>query len=242
LFPLLLVFVNRQRQRIVLAVTGIFLAALVIRPLFPVSHEIPEVLRVYIQRYSTHRVFDALFAGVLISLLQKEGFTEPMRRIPKFLNRILGSLLVLGICFIPSLFSDEFMNNTGMVIEVGLSLGLVLFASLESGAILEIPVLQKILEWIGSRSFGLYLVHGFALRLAQLAINLAPADFQPNVSYRSAVFVFLTTFFASTLLLTELSYRLVEQPMIRIGARLSRRWKPEGKPKKLDRRGLAAVS
>jgi peptidoglycan/LPS O-acetylase OafA/YrhL len=101
------------------------------------------------------------------------------------------------------------------------SAGLVFLGSFDRGYILPVPrLLQTVLAWIGARSYGIYLIHVAILGVAQeLWLRWLPFMGQdpPNRHYfYGAVILVLVPVFA------ELNFRLVESPLRRKGAQLSK--------------------
>ncbi len=104
--------------------------------------------------------------------------------------------LVLGMVFVPD--TSVLLYRGGMMLAALLSVAVIATLVLPGGllsSILSLPPLQ----WLGSRSFGAYLWHFPLIQLFGAAKNTAPW-------WKLAAVAILT------LILAELSYRLIEQP------------------------------
>ena len=101
-----------------------------------------------------------------------------------------------------------------------LSAMLVFLASFESGYVLPLTKrAKKVFVWIGSRSYGLYLIHIPAFYMTyELWFRLAGRDLNPEYRLR-----LLLTAIPLLCILTEMNFRLVEVPLRQRGAMLSKR-------------------
>jgi peptidoglycan/LPS O-acetylase OafA/YrhL len=102
------------------------------------------------------------------------------------------------------------------------SAGLVLLASYDRGYILPLPkLLSAALEWIGSRSYGIYLIHLPLFGIVQELwlryshfLGAHPPD--PRYFYAPMILILLP-------ILAELNFRFVESPLRRRGTQLANR-------------------
>jgi peptidoglycan/LPS O-acetylase OafA/YrhL len=167
-------------------------------------------------KYSSHLRFDSLMAGVGVALL---GPAKPAVRpiLPKAFVRfgIVPACIALIMC-LPGASSDQVLQAEEFVALWMLSAILVAFAAIDSGYVLSFPVVGRILEYIGSRSYALYLVHYDLAKLDDIARREWPTygrwiPLEP-VPIRRAALVF-----GVALLAAELLHRLVERPFIAYG-------------------------
>jgi peptidoglycan/LPS O-acetylase OafA/YrhL len=95
---------------------------------------------------------------------------------------------------------------------------LVYLASLETGWILDVPILRNILEYIGSRSYGIYLGHFAFIRLKPTLLKLYDANLPSwvKISHRG-LFLQDTLVWIGLLIICEMLFWLIEQPFINMG-------------------------
>ena len=92
---------------------------------------------------------------------------------------------------------------------------LVLIASYDRDYLCPYPVAQRVMGWLGSRSYALYLVHPLVFVVTrEIWFRLAPAGtmFGSTYTLRFAVTALVLLFG-----LSELNYRLVERPLRKYG-------------------------
>ncbi|MDB6441873.1 MULTISPECIES: acyltransferase [Pseudomonas] len=165
---------------------------------------------------------DALALGVLLSIWSlRPGY---WRFEPRWLRWPgLGVALLAGLGGVMAWLATEQFNLSFYrlgVIAV-LSAVLVWVASYDRDYLLPRSPLKAALTWVGSRSYGIYLIHVpvfFLLR--ELWFRLAPLG-SPDLA--SHPWLALACGLSLIGLLSELNYRLVEMPMRNRGARLVER-------------------
>jgi peptidoglycan/LPS O-acetylase OafA/YrhL len=174
------------------------------------------------ERFASHLRFDSLMAGVAIALISSK--TKPPSSppiLPKWLPRfVLLPACIALIGMLPGSGPDYVLHREGFVALWLLSGVVVAYAGLDRGYVLSVPVLDRVLEYLGSRSYALYLMHITAERINDGLRYLYPkyADWEtrePEYPWRS-----LLALVAISLTLTELLHQLVEKPSIRIGRSL----------------------
>jgi peptidoglycan/LPS O-acetylase OafA/YrhL len=213
--PLFLICVTSFRMRITLSLAIIGLCALVIRPFTPEGY-------VYT---STHTRVDTLLIGILLAVLLQGERRSQIASVIIGKNRLFFAMLTylaLALLFIiPGISGEPFRSNVGLN-AYGLFSGFAVFvAGLSCGCVINVPIISKILEYIGARSYSIYLCHLLAIN-SVTAIRSFGFGYPLEVTHLPMA-VLMTDFFASlvlTLLAAEVSYRLVEQRFMRIGRRL----------------------
>jgi hypothetical protein len=138
---------------------------------------------------------------------------------PRWLMRfvLLPAALVIIAC-LPGATPDYVMRREGFMGLWFLSAILVGFASLDQGYVLQLPILSQFLEYIGSRSYALYLLHTMCGRFEDDLGQQWPAYralIPQDVLYpwRRAIAMFLISVVAA-----EVLHRVVERPFMRLGA------------------------
>lgn len=213
LLPLLLVVLNTNSKRLWSCLGGILLVRLVLRPSTALFASGTQLTRLLI--FGTHARLDMLFLGVALNLFQTTfpGFSIGRAFRPLF-HHALSWIALAGIFLSPSFSVTKWslIPNRSVLILCGL---LVYQASLELNAVFFVGKFNKILEFLGSRSFGLYLWHGPVI--GAMALYLSP---RTGVSSAATVVMFAL---AATVLVTEICYRMIERPCLILGKTLSQR-------------------
>lgn len=203
LFPLLIVLF---RQRLVWA-----LLALVAVQILSVRTPLLMFVRT-----------DALALGVLLAMWSAQPGYQ--RWEPTFLRRPWAAIVTFFA--IGSLLSfmatDRFTfapYRIGSIAVLGALL--VWIASYNRDYLMPAGAVQRVLAWVGSRSYGMYLIHIPAYQLVrELIFRLQNAGL-PSPAGHPIVTLLLA--FGLIVLLSELNYRVIEMPMRNRGAALVKR-------------------
>jgi peptidoglycan/LPS O-acetylase OafA/YrhL len=219
LLPILFVVFRSRNRR--------FLACLVVATLSIVARAFPAPEGAIVhnwEKFTSHLRFDSLMAGVALALVVGTVKTAPI--MPARLMRwvILPAVLVLIAC-LPGSLPDSLMHTVGFIAIWMLSGVLVGFAGLDRGYVLEVPILAPVLEYIGSRSYALYLLHipasSFEVRYKKLWPRYgALVEGNPEWPWREVLVLFVLS-----LVMAELLHRLVEKPFMAFGRRLIEGWR-----------------
>ena len=166
---------------------------------------------------------DALMMGVLLAIWSR----TPSYRLfePTALKgRPLAGLALLAFLTV-SLAAVGGPGLTVVSFTIGLvaliSAVLVFLASYDQDYLMPPGLVKRVMLWVGSRSYALYLIHIPAFFLArELWFRIEPPGtvFDHRFMLRLAL-----TGFGLLLVLTELNYRFVEVPLRRRGARIAQR-------------------
>ena len=163
---------------------------------------------------------DAILLGVLLAMWSR---TESYRLFePRALNRkpvaamTVLAVLLTGLVSIPSKTLNIVPLPVGMVAVI--SVVLVWLASYDRRYILPIAPLRTLLCWVGSRSYAIYLIHIPVFYAVRETLHRTGVD-SPNPVYCIPVAVI------AILLLSDLNYRFVEQPLRERGSHIARRIK-----------------
>ncbi len=209
LWPLAFVFAMRHwRERSVL--TGVIVVALASAILMGVLYQ-PDVdpSRVY---YGTDTRAAGILIGVALAFVWSPGRSDGIgARLPLSLIGFAALALLGFFCAWMTEFAP-FLYRGGFTL-VGLSTAILIAASVHrKGRALETVLGCSVLRWIGLRSYGIYLWHWPVFMLTRPQLDIA-LDGLPLLALR----------FGLTLILAEISYRIVETP-IRSGA-IERAWR-----------------
>ncbi len=166
---------------------------------------------------------DALIYGVLLAIWsQKKSY---LKFEPKFLKRFfwLQPIIVFGLIAAMSIFPatpNQIQVGTGLLALT--CAALVYLASFDNSYIMPDNWFRRILVWLGSRSYSIYLIHIIAFRLSyEVMYQFTEPGFRfsPDDSWKLAAIAYPILF-----LFSELNYRFVEQPFRRYGLQLAQRF------------------
>lgn len=225
MLPLLMVALPTRHGRLAGVLAGIALVALVLRPFLqfdgPQSH-----LWAY-RHWATHRNLDALLAGSAIALIRSAGWGEAFKRLPRWMGWGVIALCLAQIAVFPGIMPKEYMDGYGAVPLWGAAAVLVFLASLEQerilpGRVFGFPVIGRLLEYIGARSYGIYLINSFAIALmAEIRLRLEQSGATGWLAALYSGTGNVLFFGCLVWFLTVASYELIERPCIRRGRRVA---------------------
>lgn len=146
----------------------------------------------------------AFFLGAIIYMVENKF------QIKNVLAR--AALLFISICIL--LIAPSHFHYRATLPAIGIA-GALSFLCFLSGGLTNKKhnTLYKILDWIGDRSYSIYLCHLPLLHVTREALNKVPID---TVSYEGKTVYFLV-FILLLLISADLSYRYVEKKFISLG-------------------------
>jgi len=165
---------------------------------------------------------DALALGILLAMWSVTP--SYARWEPTFLRRPWAgvSALILLSAVLSFAATDRFtFTNYRIGLIAVLCAVLVWLASYNRDYLLPRGVLKNLMTWIGSRSYGIYLIHIPAYCLVRELIFRLQSAGLPSPAGHPVVTLLLAG--SLIVLLSELNYRLVEMPLRNRGARLVQR-------------------
>jgi peptidoglycan/LPS O-acetylase OafA/YrhL len=222
LLPMLFVLTGTRHARTVVAAIVLLAVAVVIRPLFsPNSFQIAHC--------SSQYRFDALAAGVVLGL-QREWVAAAARRIPRGIRRILVFLALGVIIWIPTRTSDAFALHNGLVLIWMASACLVALAFHDGRDVLAFPGLSGWLEYIGRRSYAIYVLHTAFLFLDDTILRATRGRAHVVLSSMPGQSMRFVACAAIVLVAADLAHRFIEVPFIAIGKRYVSRRTHAGEP------------
>jgi peptidoglycan/LPS O-acetylase OafA/YrhL len=225
LLPLAFLLVRTRGGRLKLALAGIALVAFVIRGLFDTPP--PGVANAeYYQIFTSHLRFDSLFAGVALSLALDGEPAKPFMP-PAFMKWVVLPFCLALVWALPRAVAGSAYLHQGFTATWFLCAVLVGYASFDRGYVLEIPVLGRVLEYLGARSYAIYLIHIFLLR-----IDFAIKRYDPEFTRLATEFKWLHwgVYLLVLVAAAEISWRALEWPMQKLGRRLTDPTLPPWKP------------
>lgn len=165
---------------------------------------------------------DALALGVLLAMWSVQPSYQRWQ--PTLLRRPwagIFALIAIGL-LLSFMATDRFTFASYRIGSIAvLSAVLVWIASYNRDYLMPAGAVQRLLAWVGSRSYGIYLIHIPAYQLVrELIFRLQNAGL-PSPAGHPIVTLLLA--FGLIVLLSELNYRFIEMPMRNRGAALVRR-------------------
>jgi len=156
---------------------------------------------------------DALLLGVLLAIWSAHGSYRRLE--PIFLQKrnwvrfALLAILVAGLAVIGTEQPENFRYRVGVVALV--SAALVWIASYDADYLMPDNPLKRVLLWVGSRSYALYLTHIPAYLMSrQIWYWITPADTVFDQTYNLRL---ILTAAVLVIAFSELNYRFIEVPL-----------------------------
>ena len=209
--PAFLLLVSRKDLRLAL-LWAIIIAASLARPFLAGEQDVGAAMRTIV--YTSHFAVDFLAAGVLVALWAiPDGVKQLDRyRVP---IRILGAGLMLMIFGLGRAGANLFTYAMPLLLAVAALL--VLLAAIDRQLLFPAGIAATVLGYIGSRSYGIYLLHYPVL----LSFRTVPFFALMGLRGRALVAVELLFVALITVALAEVCYRVIERPCIARGAALA---------------------
>ncbi|WP_223547535.1 acyltransferase family protein [Pseudomonas sp. A-B-19] len=165
---------------------------------------------------------DALGLGVLLAMWSVQPSYRRWQ--PMLLHRPwagVSTLIVFGL-LLSFMATDRFTSaNYRVGLIAILSAVLVWIASYNRDYLLPAGGLQRLMAWIGSRSYGIYLIHIPAWQLVRELIFRLQSAGLPSPAGHPVLTLLIA--FGLIVLLSELNFRFIEMPMRNRGATLVQR-------------------
>lgn len=141
-----------------------------------------------------------------------------IQNVPKVVTSVILITVIWVLPGIPKIIGEDYMHVFGFAV-IGLTASVLVFlASKEEGWILNIPVLRNILEYIGGRSYCIYLGHFAFVRLRPTLLSLYYSQIPRWVETTpKGLFLQNVLMWVGLLVISELCYRLLEKPMMDVG-------------------------
>ena len=221
IYPFILAFIPRRKVQMILFGFFIVLITFILRPFTTPSFESVDFKLWPFFTTPSHLRFDALFAGCLSALVHLKYRFTFYDWISKHiaLGRLLVAVCLFGIVTFGAILPHFQLTSYPAIILC--SSFLVLIAA-SSKRLIPTFGFQNVFNWIGKRSYSLYLFHIIAIR----SINefwfrsygleeTQLSNLQGVIGYVSALLL--------TILLVEFLFVFVETKSIQIGRKLSNR-------------------
>jgi len=184
---------------------------------------------VVIQLFSTRTLMslvfrtDAIALGVLLAIWSQHSTYLVAR--PEILSRMkwIGTAIMAALLFFMGIVGSAMLHVVSYKFSLFavLSVLLVWMASYNLDLFFPVRPLKRLLLWVGTRSYAIYLIHIPAFFLTrEIWFRLRPGVVPDDEFF----FQYLFTAGVLIILLSELNYRLIEMPLRQRGVSISRRF------------------
>ncbi|MBP3998305.1 acyltransferase family protein [Pseudomonas koreensis] len=166
---------------------------------------------------------DAMMWGVLLCIFTRSDLykqVEPTALKNSLLPRALVTLFLLYM--LGAIAGQLIMIPIAVGLIAIVSALIVWLASYQQGYIFCPSFLTGPLKWLGSRSYALYVIHMFAYHLSTEIWSRVAAGNDSHLSSSYTIELLLTSV-SIMLVMSELNYRYVEQPLRKRGAEIAKR-------------------
>lgn len=212
LLPLFLLLITGRRARIAALL-------LVIAVQFPLARNpFGDLTAQYLASFR----IDGFAWGILVFMFSRSAWyhwLEPSFLLRKPLALVSTLLLLFLLVTVPA---QLFAWSISMGLLAMIAAVLVWLASYGKGYLFGYQGLSRLMQWLGARSYGIYLIHLPVIKFThEAAIRYLQASGQ---AYSLAVVPFLLLFAGVLIvLLAELNFRYVEEPLRRVGSERAKR-------------------
>jgi peptidoglycan/LPS O-acetylase OafA/YrhL len=211
LLPSLFILAPTRRSRTLAALGVLLLVAGVFRPLFS-----PDVFAV--AHYMSQFRFDSLAAGVVLAL-QRHHLPSIGARVPAVIRKMAVLAGLATLVFVSKHMYIWFAIHNGLVLIWLASVCAVACAAIDSRDVLDLPVLGRVLEYVGSRSYALYVIHTAFLFMDETIVLGAGPSWHARLTSPLGETLRFATVLGIVLLVAEGAYRWIERPAIEAGKR-----------------------
>ncbi|WP_336346357.1 acyltransferase [Pseudomonas monsensis] len=166
---------------------------------------------------------DAMLWGILLCLFTRTRLYQQIEPVGLGQGMLKPLLCTLFLLYMLGAIATQLI---AVPIAVGLiaivAVLIVWLASYQKGYIYCPAVLRGFMQWLGSRSYGLYVIHVFANHLSTEIWTRVAASQDVPLDGRFTLELLLTSV-GLLLVLSELNYRFIETPLRLRGAEIARR-------------------
>jgi peptidoglycan/LPS O-acetylase OafA/YrhL len=212
LFPLFLILARTMRQRVLCAVAMLVLITFFLRP-FAIRDPVQTF-------FYTQTRCDGLLYGFLLYAASTQPWFRALRITPGRWRHAGGVVVVVLALALGAVTSLDFGNTILVPVVCVISTLMVFLAVCESGLVCFPQPFQALLDYVGKRSYTLYLVH---LPMFYLTTELMfRYTREHSIPITQALWPQYTLVMITLVIVsTELLHRLVEVPMIERGRKHS---------------------
>lgn len=208
IFPFFLILVKSYQKRIIILISSIFIISFIIRPLSP-EHIF----------YTQNRCDGLIYGCLLYYLTIASSIAQLFKPIKRISITSITFILIL-LFVLATITSVGFPNPAIIPLGCILSTILVGISALELNIISFGIIINKILDYLGSRSYCLYIVHFPMFTFTQEIFFRIAKAYQLQLNGNLAI-PYTVIAFGLTLFISELAHRHIERPGISRGKDLT---------------------
>jgi peptidoglycan/LPS O-acetylase OafA/YrhL len=213
--PILLLAVRTTRHRVWFLLAFLFFIVLVLRPVLVLTGTDVN----FFMKFTLSRM-DPLVCGCLLCFFAATAWHARIE--PRVLKAPgLGLAVFVGlsavVAIVPLLIGPNLDTARFTLFWplLDLAAGLLVWIASYDGDYFTVPLLEPVIQWVGSRSYSLYLAHWPSIWITQeIGFRVSRGMGRPITDFGP---LYLGLFVGLTLALAELGHRLVERPMNRKG-------------------------
>lgn len=165
---------------------------------------------------------DAICIGVLIALASHQPHWKSIQRFVEALPKAAPPIVLIAAVLVMLSLSGEHKWTTHPMTGITLTSAiLVLLAAHPRNTLMPHGHLQQLMVGIGARSYGIYLAHVPVFFLTREVFHRLNLDLPAT---GSSVFISVVVAFVLMLIMVEVIYRYIENPLRQMGAEKSRKW------------------
>jgi peptidoglycan/LPS O-acetylase OafA/YrhL len=205
LWPLV-VWLFPERKKLIGIATSLIALSCVLRLVAPLFFSSPRA----ILWYTPTRV-DAILLGVILALIRHDAFYEQIKPFAKWVV-LAGGSTVATLAILKGIpWSMTFTGEEVWIPVVNFTSVAIIIAVMEEGSLLNRLCSQKWICWLGSLSYSLYVFH---LTYAFFFMGWLASHLEAHMRHSFAQLTSGLLAFCTTLLLSILSYLLIERPVL----------------------------
>ncbi len=165
--------------------------------------------------------FTPVAGGVLLYLFNKKYNVINKISSKKIFNKIntfsLSIILTIFLFIMPNIHLSTYIGSPlTIILQTVIYSFFVCIAATRKNAVLNFPHFSGVLNWIGSRSFTLYLSHLPIMYLVRYIWMHFGMNFGFSYSSENNILIFYS-FVVTLIIVADVGYRLIELPMTKIG-------------------------
>ena len=207
LWPLVVWFFPQKRKLIGIA-TVLIAGSCVVRLVAPVVASSPKSIL-----WFTPTRVDAILLGVVLGLIRHDAIYERIKPFAKWIVMAGGATAVVLAIWKGQLWSKTYVSEEIWIPLVNITAVALIIAVMEENSLLNRACNQRWVCWLGSLSYSLYVFH---LTFAPYFMDKLTPQLGGYMRHSFAVLVSGACAFCLTLLLSMLSYKLIEGPIINL--------------------------
>ena len=222
-FPFFLIFFKSHKSRILILVSMLLLISFVIRPLSKDNI------------FLTQNRCDGLIYGALFYYLSIQGYFKNLFQQVRGNSFTTIGIVSVIVFLLWTITAVGFPNYAVIPLSCIMSTILVALASLEVKFISFGNWINKILNYLGSRSFSLYIVHLPMFTITQEIFFRLSHSYKWELNSGFKIYYSVVAFLLS-FIVSELSYRCIEKPFLKKGQKFNEKNNPiQSQPKEVKK-------